>query len=327
MELPNQHSRRLASSGFTLVEIMVVIVIILLMLGLAVPVLHVITGSQSEAGATNMIAAMLGRARTDAIGLQKPIGVAFIYNPSTNVQTMAEVEFPTCEQFTTATPVTGGTCVYTLSGSRQNYFMYPPNVTGLVTVPRSPGTAQTSNPPNATSWLSVGGPPLELKKDTDLQQLPAGIAVQTVSNCTLNNSGQRNSDGYLSIGVILFDGQGRLTSLPYGICAQSLLGTAAGLTLDYPTLGQNIYIPNSTTQYGVMSQYGLVVFQRNAFVSQGFPAGQDAAYAVSAGGQSSYYTSPQNGFTQSQQQEEDWIDQNSTPLLINRFTGTLIRGE
>src|SRR5947209_7537902 len=63
--------------AFTLTEILVVIVIIVIVLGMAVPVFHFITGSRSEEGAINQIAAMLARARADAIGLQKPIGIAF----------------------------------------------------------------------------------------------------------------------------------------------------------------------------------------------------------------------------------------------------------
>jgi prepilin-type N-terminal cleavage/methylation domain-containing protein len=312
-------------TGFTLIEILVVVVIILLMLGMAVPVLHVITGSQSEAGATNMIASMLGRARTDAIGLQKPIGVAFIYNPSTQVQTMAEVEFPNCPQFTYGTPVVNGSYAQRTSGALSYYWQWNGQNTST---PTQPGTAYPASlNKNVGNWYPVGGPPLEMRVDTDLQPLPAGVAVQTVSNCSYNN-GVRATDGYLSIGVILFDGKGRLTSLPYGICANSRLAIASGLNAAYPAVSNvGIYnASNQLVQYGVNSQFGLVVFQRNAFASQGFPQ-VDPTYLYPTAQLASYYTQQVDGSSQTKAQEDNWLDQNSTPLLINRYTGTLIRAE
>src|SRR5438874_1239002 len=64
-------------SAFTLIEILVVIVIIVLLLALAIPAFNVMRGSRSIDGAENQIAAMIARARSDAIGLQKPFGVMF----------------------------------------------------------------------------------------------------------------------------------------------------------------------------------------------------------------------------------------------------------
>ena len=32
-------------------------------------------------------------------------------------------------------------------------------------------------------------------------------------------------------------------------------------------------------------------------------------------------------YNAAEQGEETWIDENSTPLLVNRFNGTLVRGE
>jgi len=316
-----QPSRRLRRNGFTLVEILVVIVIILLMLGMAVPVLHVITGSQSEAGAANMIAAMLSRARTDAIGLQKPIGVAFIYNPNTNAQYMAEVEFPNCPEWTAGTPTANGSAVKrTSSTGLAYYFVSNQNNPGVITT--APGFGQQSY----GVWQVSYGPPIEMRTDTDLQPLPAGIAVQTICNCSYSN-GQRLTDGYLTVGVILFDGLGRLTSQPYGFAGSSQLAISSGLNQAYPAV-TNVGIFNSVgnlIQFGVPSQFGLVVYQRNDFVSQGFPT-NDPTYFYSTAQASSYYnSSPTGGPTQAQ--EESWLDQNSTPLLINRYTGTLIRAE
>ena len=310
------------AQGFTLIEILVVVVIILLMLGMAIPVLHVITGSQSEAGATNMIAAMLGRARTDAIGLQKPIGVAFIYNPTSNVQTMAEVEFPDCQAWIsgqslaplhTVSVTTTTTSSAGVSSTLTYYYMNAdPNNSVVLGTPPTPTSEGDSG-----GLQAVYGPPLEMRPDTDLQPLPAGVAVQTICNCAYNASGQRVSDGYLSIGVILFDGRGRLTSQPYGIGAGSLLSTASHVNYAYPSQSPSpvaIYNASGTiSSFGVASQFGLVVFQRNQFTGQGFTAG-DPIYSRSS-------------YDQNQATQEKWLDDNATPLLINRYTGTLIRGE
>ncbi len=332
----NRHPRFRRLPGFTLIEIMVVIVIILLMLGMAVPVLHVITGSQSEAGATNIIASMLSRARSDAIGLQRPIGVAFIYNPTTQVQTMAEVEFPDCEEWTASTPVSYGTYVKrTASTGLSYYFVW---TGGSSTNPRStPGYNQNVGTPG--SWMAVYGQPLDIRQDTDLIPLPSGIAVQTISNCGFSGSA-RTTDGYLSVGVILFDGQGRLTSAPYGIFGttaaysqQAFSGTGhvflshiSGLDSAYPqSTSVGVYGSTGLIQYGVPSQFGLVVFQRNAFSGQGFPT-VDPTYTTPTLELSQQYQSTSNS-TQSKAAEDSWMDTNATPLLINRYTGTLIRGE
>src|SRR5438876_5562006 len=76
-------------AAFTLSEIMVVIVIIVLLLALAVPAFNLIRGSRSVEGTENQIAALLGRARADAIGLQKPFGIMFFINDFSPVDARA----------------------------------------------------------------------------------------------------------------------------------------------------------------------------------------------------------------------------------------------
>src|SRR5215211_6501972 len=68
-------------SAFTLTEILIVIGIIVLLIALAVPAFSLITGGKSIEGATNQLSAALGRARAEAIGLQKPTGVMFFIEP------------------------------------------------------------------------------------------------------------------------------------------------------------------------------------------------------------------------------------------------------
>ena len=288
------------SRAYTLIEVMVVAVVVLLMLGMALPVFRVITGSRSEAGAANIIAGMLGRARSDAIGLQTTLGVAILYNPSAGLTYVAEVEYPPCQAWVAANQtVNPNTYFYTTISGVNYYFINNSNSANILPAPQIAA-------PNGS--YAVGGPPLELRPNTDLIPLPTGIGVQTICNCTIS-SGQRTSDGYLNFGVILFDGYGRIISQNYGVSQYSRLCQTSSLYgTDYPTPGQNIGVNG---QPGVQSQFGLVVFQREAFTAQGFLT-NDNAYNTSI---------PYDP------NQENWLDQNATPLLINRYTGTLIKAE
>jgi len=321
-----------ARRAYTLIEVLVVAVVIVLMLGMALPVFRAITGSRSEAGATNIIASVLGRARDDAIGIQQPYGVALIYSQSKQQQYLAEVTFPSCPTWTGSITQSVGTCVQAagyVGGSPVSFYYYS---TANILSP------SVSMPPSGSNtdqnyWQWVSGPPLEIVPDTDLIPLPAGVGVQTLSNCSISGS-NRTSDGYLAVGVIMFDGKGRITSVPYGIPMSSRLATAAGLTDGYPTHstgGSNYPIGSYNyngkfTQFGVLSQFGLVVFQRDAWLSQksSLPDAlyTDATPQNATSGLPDYTTG-----TPTQQQEENWLDQNATPLLLDRYTGTLIKGE
>jgi type II secretory pathway pseudopilin PulG len=312
-------------TAYTLIEVLVVAVVIVLMLGMALPVFRAITGSRSEAGATNIIASMLGRARNDAIGIQQPYGVAFVYNPSTQQGYLAEVYFPTpVGGYPIAATVPPGGYFTAQSAPFNNYYINNSNVT------------QTYTSSNIGQGLDVGlaGPALDLVPDTDVVPLPAGVGVATICNCTYNGTGgnaPRSSNGYLSVGVILFDGKGRVTSLPYGISSYGKLWQATGLPstgIGYPTIGTVGLYNSGGTQIvqGVYSQFGLVVFQRDAWLTNRSSQQPEALYTdpQTSPGQAlpDYITG-----SPTQQQTDNWLDQNATPLLIDRYTGTLIRTE
>ncbi len=64
-----------------------------------------------------------------------------------------------------------------------------------------------------------------------------------------------------------------------------------------------------------VSQFGLIMFDRESFLnnwnnidSQVDPKGA-------------------GGYAAGERAEESWLDQNSVPLMINRYNGTLLRGE
>jgi prepilin-type N-terminal cleavage/methylation domain-containing protein len=322
--------------GFTLTEILVVIVIIVLVLGMAVPVFKFITGSRSEEGAANQIAAMLARARSDAIGLQQPVGVAFFSDGSDGRAYMAEVEFAPCTLWNNKIVFNKGDYTKVPSAASVSvtsppfyYYVYTSNTSG--TTASSPNNGgQTDGPP----WQWVGGPPLDIRPDTDVESLPQGIAVQTICDYVIGNgpSAVRSSDGYLAVGVIMFGADGSLTQQPYGISTKGKLSSSASLNLiptatnqprshgfpeaagvfaDWdPTTGQQ----GNHSSLGVKSQVGLVVYPREAFVTQGFtvvdPLYEYATGSITYGNEST---------------EEQWLDNNAQPLLINRFNGTLVR--
>jgi prepilin-type N-terminal cleavage/methylation domain-containing protein len=326
--------------AFTLTEILVVIVIIVIVLGMAVPVFKFITGSRSEEGATNQIAAMLGRARSDAIGLQKPMGVAFFTGGDGRAY-MAEVEMAQCPTFSSHQVFQKGDYAKVanpnsiLSTSPPYYYYIYTNPTQSNNLTTPPSNTTQSDLPGTWQW--VGGPPIDIRADTDIEALPTGTAVQTLCDYqttnTGGNPGARQSDNYLGVGVILFDSDGAVTTTPYGISIAGKLSFAAnfsaipdngtnsprlhgfpdatGVLSDWdPSTGQ----PQPHSSLGVKSQVGLVVFNREAFVTQGFSA-TDPVYDYPTG--SAPYTN--------EAAEEQWLDNNAQPLLIDRFNGSLVR--
>src|SRR2546423_14080943 len=83
-------------NAFTLTEILIVLGIIVLMLAIAVPALNIIRGNRSVDSAVNQVSALLGRARSEAIGLQITTGVMFFRDPRTDQYAAALVrETPT----------------------------------------------------------------------------------------------------------------------------------------------------------------------------------------------------------------------------------------
>lgn len=167
---------------------------------------------------------------------------------------------------------------------------------------------------------------LDLMADQDVQPLPAGVDMQVVDDCDVNNVGVRQDDGYIGFntvtisgintipfgGVILFDGMGRLVFKTYGFLLKSgINATMMGQLLFQQNAPPADFIPGSPNTY--KSQIGLVVFDKSAFANNG---GTDDDPQIQS-----------LGYSTSEKDEEDWIDNNALPLIINRYNGTLIRGE
>lgn len=271
-------------------EMVVVIGIIVLIIAMAVPAIRSLTGTRSVDAGYNTISALVTRAREEAVGLQTVHGVLFYLDTrSDRVEAVIVQETP------------------------------PPN-------------------PNPLPAAQIPTYYLDLVPNHDYLPLPPGIGAQ----CVNNTGSPRTTDGYIGLnpvngytsregvligGVILFDGNGRLISKTYGFKlfdngTSAPTGMAALLTVDTsPTqLPTTDYVP-LLNGAPLSSQFGFVLFDREAFKAQSFTDGDTTMDPAVTTYGSIGATPP------SEADEEAWLDKNSAPILINRYNGTLIRAE
>jgi len=320
-----------------------VIGLLVLMLVLALPAMNFITGARSTESATNVIGAILGTARAQAIARQSNVGVIFFWD-RTKEQTVAGL----C---TTAQPW----------DSTVSYVGYVPGTTGgdVVEYPAGSGiyyiciSSVVGSPDPATntvSWLRMAANPTNaggyfpampvLLDGFELQTLPKGVGLQAVviPNPTLDaalNSPTaiHQYDSYVSTACVMFDGEGRLTSQEYGIYAGERFDTPSPV---YSRLGfllqskQNTAKATSPSDQGMMgeTQIAIALYDRHAFHDAGFDENDYLAGDFTtlvppvAPSRNQWATASGN-----EPQEEQWIDQNATFLLVNRYNGTLLKSE
>ncbi|MGH7213994.1 MAG: prepilin-type N-terminal cleavage/methylation domain-containing protein [Tepidisphaeraceae bacterium] len=171
---------------------------------------------------------------------------------------------------------------------------------------------------------------LDLVGDTDVLTLPPGVGLQVIDDCAVA-AGVRGDDGYLGFndpgggilvgGVILFDSNGQLAPRTYGIRTTAGAG-ATTLIEDRFNLdggaGGAEFVSIGPPATPSRAQFGFVLFDRDAFTGWG-GALDDAQISGAAYG--TVAAPPSEAY------EEDQIDKNATPLLVNRYNGTLIRSE
>jgi type II secretory pathway pseudopilin PulG len=281
------------ATAFTVTELLVVIGIIVLVLALAVPAFNFLTGSRSTEAAMNTISAFLGRARTEAIGLQEIRGVLFYIDPkTTNVAMVLVREVP----------------------------------------PNQPPAGLT--PPDIF---------LDVTADGEALTLPKGVSIQFVDDDTTAGNDDRyigfNNEKYRpggSIqtpygGVILFDGRGQLVSRTFGFQTHrfntalgadqytamgTLLFTQLQPTDVYASSFDDVWPVNPALTTALKSSIGFVLFDNEPFRGQ-FPDPMGSIDPQVAGG----------GYAAPEPAEERWLDENAVPILINRYNGTLVKGE
>lgn len=151
---------------------------------------------------------------------------------------------------------------------------------------------------------------VERLPDYDFVALQTGTGVQLLNDDRMAKAGARpqDRDRYVRIGVIMFDGRGEAIASPYQIGVDSALAQAMDLRKILADLGAGnspVYPPTGQSAY---TQLGLVLYDNEAFARNNF--------------------SPAEGMkTGDEAQECDWLDANAAPLVVNRYNGTLIRGE
>jgi prepilin-type N-terminal cleavage/methylation domain-containing protein len=319
-------------AGFTLTEILVAIAIIVVILAMAVPAFNYITGTRSTAAAGNTVAAMLSMARALSLGdatretsdpLFSPsyVGVAFFVNPENGRTTMAFVQragvtndsdpLDNYKTYMPNFPYSEGQRVVFIT--RDNEEGQKPMVRLYERTDQNPGATNAppplSGPPfSNANWSQVIQQQLELVPDADFTVLPPGVGVQLIND---TRGSSTNPDRYVRTGVIMFDPQGRLDSVRYAIRADSALGRAMGLLDDID--------PNQ----GIYTQFGFVLYDledfRNATSSGGPSSEGDWTFVVP------HLEAPSSQAAEIA--EEQWLDENTTPRMINRATGTLQAGE
>lgn len=148
---------------------------------------------------------------------------------------------------------------------------------------------------------------IDLVPQQDVYLLPPGVAIQFPTGAA--TGGTRTQPGYTGFnpvsggstrvgGAILFDRQGRLLVAPYWVRAQvgstqTTLGALLGLTSNA--------VPSSPP----VSHIGLTIFQRAPFEEQ-------------------FTMEDPSGYPTEERNEERWLDENGTLLLINRYSGTFV---
>jgi prepilin-type N-terminal cleavage/methylation domain-containing protein len=304
------HPSSFSSRAFTLIELLVVIGILVLMLLIALPAVNFITGSRSAESATNVIGALLGSARAQAIARQSNVGVIFYWDKNKE-QTVAGI-CSTAQPWDGTTSYVGGDVVQDPNG--RYYFCNFPIVGG-------------GNPAsNTTSWAVANGYAADmpvLLDGFDVQTLPKGVGLQGVRN-TVNAAGPP-TDRYITTACVMFDGEGRLSFTNYGL----FLGISAPSNnppINYSRLGASLqmFLANGNPVYNIPSnvllscQAGFAVYDHQTFKD----AGYDERHFVT--GELTQYSTNQPGDEKS---AETWIDNNSTFLLINRYNGTLLKSE
>lgn len=333
--LPDRCAFRVSRSAFTLTEVLVVVGLIVLLILLAVPAFNLISGSRSIAGAENVVASFLGRARAEALRSGDTVGVAFFRDPKTGRTAMAMVVDPAnqdlalfgaeslnqykawtplLEDGRTPTPYAVGQTVASLvphaddvKQFTRKFICVQAHNASMANAPRVNASGDDVDPAVAAYWaLDKGadtGFTAEVWNFADVQYLAAGVGAQLV-NDSLQPGASVPTDRYVRTGVIMFDGQGALgfREMSFGTDLWRLIKA-----------DQQSGTPVKQTWW--RTQIGVVLYDDPAFRAAGGTDG-DPMYGadVTIGGNDA-------------PAEEPWLAENGLTLMVNRYNGTLVGSE
>ncbi|MGA2582590.1 MAG: prepilin-type N-terminal cleavage/methylation domain-containing protein [Tepidisphaeraceae bacterium] len=335
---PIPETRNPKSRGFTLVEMMVVVSIIIVLTSLAIPVVHALNGNNSLAAGSNRISAMLSVARSDAIINRQITGVFFYIDPVTQQVAMAEVMPNQVYPVSAGASVTAGTALV-------QQLTYANAASGTTaTVPALELVYSWQMYPTATA--GAGAVAMTKYYYRDVELLPKGVGVALCNNSVFLPSPEPQEDRYMRLGAIMFNTDGTLLQMSYGIAGgsnnknpyssvgatrgasespQSELGVTKLLLRSDITTDSNYYPP-------LTSEAGLVLYDRDAFAAQ--TTNVNAPY-IPGDGQAfndldlEYYNMAGvcQTYLNDKRQEEAWIDQNGVAYLVSPFNGDLVKSK
>lgn len=314
--LPTAYRLLPTARGFTLVEMLVVMGIIILAITMAIPTIRYLTGAKSEQSAENAVAAMLAAARADAIGSQQPEGVLFLIDEANDRVVMREV----MQTIQPGDPA--GVTYLDLVPDRDSV----PLPTGI----RALTIKDNINPP----------PALVTTSGTTINTVDPFYGYRYLGfNNNTNPSigtytGSVPTDISLIGGVILFDGYGNLSTAQYGFrfsiggvmtaLGNAIVTPATGGT-NAPPSGMPVLWPASgaNPQPYLRAQLGLVLVDKETFQNQ-----ERLLSPPPSTFDGNPETTMSSGTTDPREPVLDtWLDTNTTPILIDRYNGTLIRAE
>jgi len=336
---PKPETRNPKSRGFTLVEMMVVVSIIIVLVSLAIPVVHALNGNNSLAAGSNRISAMLSVARSDAIINRQITGVFFYIDPVTQQVAMAEVMPNQVYPVSAGASVTAGTALV-------QQLTYANAASGTTaTVPALELVYNWQMYPTATA--GAGAVAMTKYYYRDVELLPKGVGVALCNNSVFLPSPEPQEDRYMRLGAIMFNTDGTLLQMSYGIAGgsnnknpYSSVGATRGASESPQSeLGVTKLLLTSdlTTNSGyapLTSEVGMVLYDRDAFAAQTtsttapYNAGDGAPFSDADLEQSYYGTIASNQQAYNDKlQEEYWLDQNGVTYLVSPFNGDLVKSK
>jgi prepilin-type N-terminal cleavage/methylation domain-containing protein len=301
--------------GFTLIEMLIVCAIITMVVLIAIPAFKSLTGGRSTEAAANNLAALLGRARSEAIGLQRTTGILFYMDQATDrvaAVIVREVEPPL------GTATTAGLIFLDLAPNAE-FTLLPPGV-GLQTLDNAAFSTSTGLRTD-DGYLGFN----EVYTSTDFTAPMAGLPAGLVTRVG---------------GAILFDGVGRLSVRPYRLLLNDgsstntveattelakLLASKRDYTIATPQTGKTC----TGTAIEMSSSVGFVLYDlydfRDASTAKTEPRHGSAVQTFTTNDNDGDGSGSLASMRTGENGEELWLDQNATPFIVARSSGGLLR--
>ena len=171
------------------------------------------------------------------------------------------------------------------------------------------------------NWTISTGKIISQYGNSEQQLLPKGIGVQVIIQPTSQTAGGYQ-ERYVRTGIILFDPQGRLVLRVLKLPKTTTLGE---------------YIELGVDAEQILSGVGVALYNQTAFKNLTTPNGPASemdwiylnvpgnTYRISSGA-APFNDYPSAAFAD-ESAEEDWLANNTVPVLINRFSGSLSESE